>query len=117
MVLVNKERKKAGLKLFNLDSLMSDVSRRQSSDMAVRDFFAHKNRKGQSPFDRMKQAGIIFQAAAENIAYASDVTEIHKNLMNSPGHRANIMNPKFSKIGIGIVPFKYGLMTTQLFMN
>ena len=117
LTLVNRERRKAKLPLFTLDSAMSNVSRKHSYDMAMRDFFSHKNKQGQSPFDRMRQAGINFQAAAENIAYASEVLEIHKNLMNSPGHRANIMNPRYNKIGIGIVPFKYGLMTTQLFTN
>ncbi len=85
--------------------------------MATRDFFSHKNKQGQTPFDRMRQAGITFITAAENIAYAPEVLEIHKNLMNSPGHRANILNPKYNKIGIGIVAFKHGLMTTQLFTN
>jgi len=115
--LVNKERKKAGLSLFVMDSLLQKVARAHSADMVKKDFFSHKNPDGQNPFDRMKKAGVVFMAAAENIAYNASVVEIHKALMKSPGHRANIMNSKLGRIGIGLVPFKYGLMATQVFKN
>lgn len=115
--LVNQERKKAGLPLLVFDQQVQLVARAHSRDMAKRDFFSHINPDKENPFDRMKKAGIVFRAAAENIAYASTIKEIHEGLMNSPKHKANILNPKLGKMGIGIAASKYGLMTTQLFKN
>ncbi len=115
--LVNKERKRAGLSLYIMDNTLQNVARAHSADMVKRDFFAHKNPDGESPFDRMTKAGVQYMKAAENVAYNASVIEIHKSLMNSPGHRKNIMNPALGKIGIGLVPFKYGLMATQVFKN
>ena len=115
--LVNRERKKAGLAPLVYDEQVQLVARAHSRDMARRDFFSHVNPDKENPFDRMKKAGIIFRAAAENIAYASTIKEIHEGLMNSPKHKANILNPKLGRMGIGIVASKYGLMTTQLFKN
>lgn len=115
--LVNKERKRAGLNLYIMDNALQMVARAHSADMVKRDFFDHKNPDGESPFDRMTKAGIKYMKAAENVAYNSSVAEIHKSLMNSPGHRKNIMNPQLGSIGIGIVNSKYGLMATQVFKN
>jgi uncharacterized protein YkwD len=115
--LVNKERKRAGLNLYIMDNALQNVARAHSADMVKRDFFAHKNPDGENPFDRMTKAGINYMKAAENVAYNASVSEIHRSLMNSPGHRKNIMNPALGKIGIGIVPSKYGLMATQVFKN
>lgn len=115
--LVNKERKSAGLKLFIMDASLQRVARSHSSDMEKRNFFSHTNPDGESPFDRMKKAGINYMKAAENVAYNSSVKEIHKSLMDSPGHRKNLLNPQLGMIGIGIVNSKYGIMVTQLFKN
>lgn len=115
--LVNKERKKANLKQFTMNNTLQKVARAHSKDMEKRDFFSHTNPDGESPFDRMKKAGLTYMKAAENIAYNSSVKEIHRSLMNSPGHRKNIMNPQLGSIGIGIVNSKYGLMATQVFKN
>ena len=115
--LVNKERKRAGLSLYIMDHTLRNVARAHSADMVKRDFFDHKNPDGESPFDRMTKAGVKYMKAAENVAYNASVVEIHRSLMNSPGHRKNIMNPALGKIGIGIVNSRYGLMATQVFKN
>mgnify|MGYP003575885971 CR=1 FL=1 len=115
--LVNKERRKRGLSLFSADPQVQGVARKHSADMANRDFFSHYNPDGKDPFDRMKSDGLTFRAAAENIAYAQTLEEIHTSLMNSPGHRKNILNPKFGRLGIGIVHCRYGLMVTELFRD
>lgn len=115
--LVNKERKRAGLSLYVMDHTLQNIARAHSADMEKRNFFDHKNPDGENPFDRMTKAGVEYMKAAENVAYNASVLEIHRSLMNSPGHRKNIMNPALGKIGIGIVPSKYGLMATQVFKN
>ena len=71
-----------------------------------------------SPFDRMKKHKIRFLAAGENLALGQTLNICHRGLMNSPGHRANILNPAFGRVGIGILDGGiYGLMITQSFRN
>lgn len=116
--LVNKEREKAGLKPLKADPGLTPVARAHSQDMFVRGYFAHVNPDGQDPFDRMKQARVSFRAAGENLALAQTLEIAHNNLMNSPGHRANILNPSFGRLGIGIMDGGYyGLMISQEFRD
>ena len=116
--LVNKERAKAGLRPLKADSQETIVARAHSRDMFVRGYFAHVNPEGKNPFERMKAAHLKFRTAGENLALAQTLEIAHTNLMNSPGHRANIMNPKFNRVGIGIQDGGfYGLMISQEFRN
>ena len=78
----------------------------------------HDSPDGKSPFDRMRDAKIEFSKAGENLALAQTLEIAHINLMNSPGHRANILHPAFGRLGIGIVDGGfYGLMISQEFRN
>lgn len=116
--LINKERQKRGLKLLQADPEMLQVARAHSQDMFARGYFAHDNPEGKDPFDRMRAANIRFATAGENLALAQTVEIAHVNLMNSPGHRANILNPSFGRVGIGILDGGfYGLMISQEFRN
>jgi len=100
--LVNEERAKAGLAPLTLESKLSDVARAHSKDMAINTFFDHTNLRGESPFDRMHSAGITYRTAGENIAAGQvSAEEVMISWMNSPGHRANILNPDFKYIGVG----------------
>jgi uncharacterized protein YkwD len=86
--------------------------------MFVRGYFAHVNPDGKDPFDRMRDFNVRFMTAGENLALAQTVGIAHNNLMNSPGHRANILNPDFGRLGIGIMDGGfYGLMISQEFRN
>ena len=116
--MVNRERTKAGLSTLSADPEMTNVARAQSQDMFRRGYFAHVNPEGKDPFDRMKAANIRFYAAGENLALAQTLEIAHNNLMNSPGHRANILNPSFHRLGIGILDGGfYGLMISQEFRD
>lgn len=118
LALVNQERAANGLAPLTLDPALSSVARAHSLDMATRSYFSHTNPDGLSPFDRMSRAGITFRSAAENIAWAGTVDIAHTSLMNSPGHRANILNPTLNRIGIGIVPKdSRNVMVTQVFTD
>ena len=118
LLLVNAERKKKGLKLLNIDEELKKVARAHSADMLTRGYFSHMTPEGKDPFHRMKQAGITYKKAGENLAYASTLAEAHKGLMNSPSHRAAILNKSFGRIGIGIVDGgKNGLMISQEFRD
>ena len=116
--LVNQERAKEGLPPVVADPALSVVARAHSRDMFARGYFAHKSPDGKDPFDRMDDAKIRFRTAGENLALAQTLEIAHKNLMLSPGHRANIMNPSFGRLGIGILDGGfYGLMISQEFRN
>ena len=100
---VNLQRTQRGLAALRLDPALAAVAREHSTDMFQRSYFSHDAPSGETPFDRMHAAGITYTAAGENIAYAPNVTIADTGLMNSPEHRANILRPEFSRIGIGII--------------
>jgi uncharacterized protein YkwD/uncharacterized membrane protein required for colicin V production len=118
VTLVNQERTSRGLRPLRINTDLTKVARSHSEDMFARGYFGHVTPDGISPFDRLHLANIDFLAAGENIALAPTLTIAHNGLMNSPGHRANILNTQYGQIGIGIVDGgKYGIMVTQLFKN
>ena len=81
-------------------------------------YFGHQSPVSGSPFDRLKAAGITYTRAGENLAYAQSVAVAHRALMDSPGHRENILRPEFTRIGIGVINAgAYGRMVTQLFIT
>lgn len=116
--LINKERVSRGKKPLVMDEKLREVARAHSRDMFARGYFAHTSPDGKDPFTRMKDAGIEFLVAGENLALAPNVELAHEGLMNSPGHRANILEDSFGKVGIGCIDGgKYGLMFSQEFTN
>lgn len=115
---VNIEREKAGVKQLMLSPKLRDLARTYAKDMFARGYFSHYNPQGQSPFDRMNAGGISYLAAGENLALAPNVQLAHQGLMNSPGHRANILSSDFGKIGIGVIDGGiYGEMIVQEFID
>src|SRR5438105_6743624 len=116
--LVNRERTQRGLRPLQADPELTEVARAHSRDMFTRGYFAHVTPEGKTPFDRMDQAHVDYHAAGENLALAHSLSIAHNGLMNSPGHRANILNPEFGRLGIGILDGGfYGLMVSQEFRN
>ena len=116
--LVNQERQAAGLAPLQADPELTEVARKHSADMFVRGYFAHDTPEGLSPFDRMRAANVRFTTAGENLALAPTIPVAHTGLMNSPGHRANILRPEFGRVGIGVMDGGMrGLMVSQEFRN
>jgi uncharacterized protein YkwD len=116
--LVNRERTSRGLKPLQADPEMTMVARAHSKDMFERGYFAHENPDGKDPFQRMKAANVVFRTAGENLALAQTLEMAHTNLMNSPGHKANILQPAFGRLGIGVLDGGYyGLMISQEFRD
>lgn len=100
--LTNAERQKAGLAPLKANWQLSRVARYKSEDMRDLNYFSHTSPTYGSPFDMMKQFGISYRAAGENIAAGQQTAEaVVKAWMNSPGHRANILNPNYNEIGVG----------------
>ncbi len=116
--LLNKERIANGLHPVSFDNKLRSLARDYSKDMLQRGYFSHYNPEGQSPFDRMDAYGVEYSYAGENLALAPSAELAMQGLMNSPGHRANILNPNFTKIGIGAMDGGvYGKMFTQEFTD
>lgn len=106
--LLNADRRANGLPDLQVDSRLTTLARNYAQDMLNRNYFSHYSPEGQSPFDRMKQAGITYSAAGENIGINRTVQQAEVAFMNSSGHRANILNSSYTKIGIGIAFDKSG---------
>ncbi len=116
--LLNQERSSRGLKVVVWDPTIVPVARAHSFDMFRRSFFSHVNPDDKTPFERMSAGNVEYMLAGENLAYAPTVEIAHKGLMNSPGHKENILRPEFGRIGIGVVDGGiYGKMFTQNFAD
>ncbi|KXH80877.1 CAP-associated domain-containing protein [Sporosarcina sp. HYO08] len=101
--LTNAARVRNGLSVLQWDELVSGTARKHSEDMAVKNYFSHTNQEGKSPFDRMQYDGILFSSAGENLAYGQPSSIFaHEGLMNSEGHRKNILQGHFSHLGTGV---------------
>ena len=103
LTLVNSERASAGCGALSVNPILVAVARAHSKDMAVRGYFDHDSPDGKSPFDRMRDVGYRGGLMGENIAASQPTPLAVMNAwMNSPGHRANILNCGFKVIGIGV---------------
>jgi len=100
--LTNDERSSAGASALVADPALDAVAQAHAEDMAVRGYFDHTNPDGESPFDRMRNAGISFGYAGENIAWYPSAESAVTGWINSPGHHSNMINGNFRKIGIGV---------------
>ena len=100
--LTNSARIQRELPLLKWDQETMLTARKHSEDMAENDYFSHTNKDGKSPFDRMSDDGINFFVAGENLAYGQYSSIFaHEGLMNSLGHRENIVKPDFGYLGVG----------------
>jgi len=116
--LLNAERTSRGLAALELDVRLVPVARQHSEEMFRLKYFGHQSPVNGSPFDRLAAAKITYSRAGENLAYAQSVAVAHRGLMDSEGHRENILRPEFTRIGIGVVSAgSYGRMFTQLFLT
>lgn len=100
--LLNADRAANGLPALKLNMDLVRLAEKYGQDMINRNYFSHYNPEGQSPFERMQQAGITYSYAGENLAINSNVTAAEKAFMNSSGHRANILNTNFTEVGVGV---------------
>lgn len=114
--LVNEIRVKNGLNALKEDWELSRVARYKSQDMKDNKYFSHTSPVYGTPFEMMKNFGITYRSAAENIAKGQSTPQAVVNAwMNSSGHRANILNSTYNKIGVGYV--KSGNYWTQMFIR
>ncbi|KKQ45173.1 MAG: hypothetical protein US62_C0018G0023 [Candidatus Woesebacteria bacterium GW2011_GWA1_37_8] len=118
LYLVNKEREKAGVNLLIGDDELKTVARAHASDMWERKYFSHYNFEGEDVGDRLDKFSVKYTVAGENLALAPTVETAHTGLMNSEGHKKNILDPEFRRVGIGVIDNGiYGKMFVQVFTD
>ncbi|MFJ2441757.1 CAP domain-containing protein [Streptomyces sp. NPDC087658] len=115
LALVNKERAKVGCAAVRADASLDALAQSYSDDMAARGFFDHTDPDGQTPWDRADKAGVK-DLGGENIARGQSTPEaVMESWMNSEGHRANILNCDFTRLGVGVNKSSGGPWWTQNF--
>ena len=123
--LTNAEREKAGLQPLKINNQLANAAQDHSNDMAQDDFFSHTGADGSSVSDRVEDSGYQYSTTGENIAAGqTSAEEVVEGWMNSPGHRANILNPDYTEIGVGYKQLQndpgsvnYDSYWTQVFGN
>ncbi|MCK0473125.1 CAP domain-containing protein [Halalkalibacter sp. APA_J-10(15)] len=114
--LTNQERRNNGLPELQADSSLSHVAREKSRDMQQNNYFSHTSPTYGSPFDMMRDYGVSYNSAGENIAQGQrSAQEVVQAWMNSEGHRANILSNDFTHIGVGYI--EQGNYWTQMFIS
>jgi uncharacterized YkwD family protein len=114
--LTNEQRRKNGLSNLQPDTALSNVAQEKSNDMQAKNYFSHTSPTYGSPFDMMRDFGVSYTSAGENIAMGQrSAEEVVNAWMNSEGHRKNILSPNFTHIGVGHT--SQGNYWTQMFIG
>lgn len=115
---VNEERRKLAITELEWNPKLVPVARSHAEDMWKRSYFSHYSPEGEDVGDRLDEQKVKYGFAGENLALAPTLATAHTGLMNSEGHRRNILEPKFKKIGIGVIDNGvYGKMFVQVFTD
>lgn len=116
--LVNEERKKRGIRELTWRTEAVPIAREHAEDMWERSYFGHVSPEGEDIGDRLSSGNVVYSIAGENLALAPTVQTAHTGLMNSEGHRENILDPNFTRMGVGVVDNGvYGKMFVQIFTD
>ena len=117
--IVNAERSKQGLKPLTLSENLTHIAKMKAQDMAVKNYFDHTSPTYGTPFEMLQTFGVTYKTAGENIAAGQKTAEeVMQSWLNSSGHRANILNPSYTEIGVGYYAGgSYGTEWVQLFVG
>ena len=115
LVLLNDARKTAGLAPVVADAELRQIALGHTEDMVDHHFFSHVSPSTGRPEDRAQRSGVLVSIFGENIAMASSAEVAHQGLMGSPGHRANMLRPEFTHVGIAARKSDSGLIVTMAF--
>ncbi len=114
---VNEMRAAAGLAPLMRDERLDRAARLHSEDMADHDMVAHVSPRSGDPAARVAAQGVAVVAMSENISVNADVVAAHDAFVASETHRANLLNPTFNRIGLGVARATRGVYVTQVFAN
>ncbi|MFW6287756.1 MAG: CAP domain-containing protein [bacterium] len=115
--LINRERRRYDLPDLEEDIELSRVARVKAQDMIDNNYFSHNSPTYGSPFDMINEYDIDYQYAGENLAKNMSVEQAHQSLMDSSGHRKNILSPDFTHLGVGIKPAEHGFIYVEMFIG
>ena len=116
--LVNEERRQAGLPALVMSPLAREVAQQHSNEMFRFGYLSHTNKEGKSPAERLREAGISFTSASENVAFAPSVESAFNAFLDNTNQRRNILSDQFRRIGIGVYDGGiWGIMVTQDFTD
>lgn len=115
--LVNGERTRRSLHPLTWDEKLSQAAENHSEDMVRRNYFSHSSPDGGNVMERVVAVGAEWSRLGENLASDVSVQSAHTSLMNSPGHRENLLKSDYGRIGIGVVSFEGQVMVTQVFAD
>lgn len=116
--LVNRDRRAYGLKPLEIDMRLTRLARLKSQDIVNNNYFAHVSPTYGTAFDMFRANNISFLRGGENLSKAGNVIVSQMRLLNSPNHRANLLTPQYTHIGIGIVDNNpSGIVATQMFIQ
>jgi uncharacterized protein YkwD len=113
--LIERERSRLDLAELARDPRLDRIAEAHSRDMVSRGFFGHRSPDGKVLADRLRFVGLTPRASAENIARSRSVARVHRNLMASPSHRINIVDPRFTHLGIGVARDGDDVVITEIF--
>jgi uncharacterized protein YkwD len=118
LALINSERSKAGVSSLELNPKLTNAAQLKAEDMVSNNYFSHISPTWGSTFTLLHSLGITYSGAAENLAGDSSVAAAHLDLMNSEGHRDNILDASYASVGIGISKSPvYGYVFVQIFTD
>jgi uncharacterized protein YkwD len=103
LALVNRDRAAAGLGAVTWDAKLADIARAHSRDMSEHDFVGHVSPRTGTALDRVHKGGLTPELILENVGRAYSAQEVEAGFMASPGHRANVVEPRATKLGVGVV--------------
>lgn len=119
MELLNGARKDAGLPALSPHPGLARVAEAHSRDMAEHGFFGHVSPTTGDPASRVRSAGMRFSIVAENVGVGRSASDVHRALLDSPGHRGNMLNAKLTHVGVGVIlkprDDRFDFYATQLF--
>lgn len=120
-VRINQSRRDAGRAELHLDPVLAEVARAYSRRMRDEGFFGHQDPSGGGLVERLRSAGVSFSIAGENLAHVSGVSQpaavAHELLMANAGHRANILDGRYTEVGIGVARQGDTYWMTQIFVR
>jgi uncharacterized protein YkwD len=107
--IVNEERRKAGLPRLTTDPLLTQAAQAHAADMATRGYLSHHSPEGTTVADRVTVAGYFYAIVGENIAWGQEnPRQVMTAWMESRGHKANILSPRYTQIGVGVADRRHG---------
>lgn len=120
--LINSIRSSRGLQLLNPNPVLNSIARSRSRDMLSRNYFSHYTPEGKNIFNILVEDGIMYACSAENLSQASPPSwgsseAVVNNWMSSSAHRANMLNPHFGQLGLGVIDSGNRRVITLIFIN